>query len=219
MTEPDATPDEAELLLPWYATDRLAAADAARVEAWLEAHAEARDRLALIREELAETVAANEAAPTPGPGAVDRLMDRVAAEPRRRAGPAAAGLLARLGAWLEALTPQMRGGLVAAGLVLVIAQAAVIGLMSGREPATYQSATGGGAPAAEVEILVAFTPEATAGEISALLSGLGARVVDGPGPDGIFALALAEGREPRETLERLAARDDLVAFAALGGAR
>lgn len=218
MSERDTMPDDVELLLPWYATGRLTAEEAARVEAWLEANPEARDQLALIREELDTTIAENEAAPTPRPGAVDRLMEQVAAEPRRWTLRDAASLLARLGAWLESLTPQTRGGLVAAGLVLVIAQAAVIGLMAGREPATFETAAGGAGAATETEVLVAFTPGATAAEINTLLADLDARIVDGPKPGGIFALALAEGADTGEIVEELAARDDIVSFAAKGSA-
>lgn len=218
MSERDTMPDDVELLLPWYATGRLTPEETARVEAWLEANPQARDQLAVIREELDTAIAENEAAPTPRPGAVDRLMERVAAEPRRRTLPDVASLLASLGAWLDSLTPQMRGGLAAAGLALVIAQAAVIGLMVGREPATYETATGGAGPAAQAEVLVAFTPDATVAEINALLAELDARIVDGPKPGGIFALALPEGAEAEAVVEELAARDDLVSFAAEGSA-
>ncbi len=223
MSDRDTQPNDAELLLPWYGTGRLTPEEIARVEAWLEAHPEGREQLALIREEMDTAIADNEALPTPPAGAADRLMERVAAEPGTRARRLAAGLLERLGAWVAALAPEMRGGLVAAGLVLVIAQAAVIGLMAGREPATFETATGGAGgdagTAAEAEVIVSFAPDATAAEIDALLAETGARIVDGPKPGGLYALALAGDADADDAVAALVAREDVVAFAAKGSAK
>jgi anti-sigma factor RsiW len=51
---------EIEELLPWYEKGTLDPGEMRRVAAYLEAHPEMQARLVLIREELAETIAANE---------------------------------------------------------------------------------------------------------------------------------------------------------------
>lgn len=211
----DEMPSEAELLLPWYGTGRLSEAERAKVEAWLEAHPEARRQSEFVGEERETTVARNEAAPTPGAGAVDRLMARVAAEPRRRGG-VAAGWLQKLDDWLAAMSPGMRGALGAAAVLLVIGQAAAIGVMIARQPATYEVATGEAAGPARGAVLVSFAPQARAAEIAGLLAELDARIVDGPRPGNLFALAIPEDADPEEVAALLSAREDLVSFAAPG---
>lgn len=206
-------------MLPWYGTGRLTEAEAARVEAWLERHPEARRQVGLVAEERGETVARNEAAPTPRPGAAERLLARVAAERRPRRAGIAAGLLRQLGDWLEAMSPGMRGALAAAAVLLVIGQAAVIGVMTGREPVTFETASGQAPTAAPAQLLVAFAPEATVAEIAGLLAELDARIVDGPRPGNLFAVAIPESADPDEAVAMLAARQDLVTFAAPGSAQ
>ena len=63
---------EIEELLPWYEMGTLDTAEMRRVSAYLETHPEMRFRLGLIREELAETVAANEKLGMPSAAARER---------------------------------------------------------------------------------------------------------------------------------------------------
>lgn len=218
MSDRDDTPSEAELLLPWHHTGRLCAEETAMVEAWLASHPEARRHLAFIAEEREGAIGENETAPTPRAGAVDRLMARVAAEPRRHSASLAARLLGRLGGWLAAMTPEMRGGLAAAVVALVVVQGAAIGFMAGREPAMFEAASSGTSTAVEGEVLVSFAPGAMMNEISAMLGALNARIVDGPRADGLFVLSIPEGADPQEVVDTLAARADIVTFAAIGSA-
>ncbi len=72
-------PDDADLplpeaLLPWYATGRLSASDQAEIDRALSDDAELRRRLALVRDESAETIAVNESLHTPPAASLDRLM-------------------------------------------------------------------------------------------------------------------------------------------------
>ena len=57
--------EEIEMLLPWFVTGRLDAADKAKVEAFLAREPAMRRQLDLIREEQGETIAANEAVALP----------------------------------------------------------------------------------------------------------------------------------------------------------
>ena len=66
--------EDIELLLPWYAAGTLEPDELKRVEAYLQDHPELEDHLAVVREELEETVGVNEAIGTPSAGAMDRLM-------------------------------------------------------------------------------------------------------------------------------------------------
>ena len=52
--------EEIEILLPWYVTGRLDAAETARVAAYIERHPDVRSQLGLVREEQTATVAGNE---------------------------------------------------------------------------------------------------------------------------------------------------------------
>ncbi|MFY8151338.1 MAG: hypothetical protein ACOVOI_04545, partial [Hyphomicrobiales bacterium] len=70
---------ELELLLPFYATGRISAADKARVEAALAADAELALRLDIIRDDMAETTLLNESLGAPSPRVLDRLMAGVEA--------------------------------------------------------------------------------------------------------------------------------------------
>jgi anti-sigma factor RsiW len=66
--------EEIEMLLPWFVTGRLERADAERVEAYLACHPEMSRQLDLIREEMAETVGANETIAAPRTLAVERTL-------------------------------------------------------------------------------------------------------------------------------------------------
>lgn len=216
MNERESAIDEIELLLPWYETGALSSEESAKVEAWLAEHSEARAQLAHIRAEIDAAIADNEAVPAPGGGAADRLMARVTADRDRRATRRAAMLVRRLGAWLAALSPEMRGGLAAAGIVLMIVQAAVIALMADREPMTYQTASDAVGVHEGPRVIVAFRDDATMAEIGSLLAESGARLVDGPKPGGLYALALAEGADARAVAATLGTADT-VSFVAIGG--
>ena len=86
MTEGIATDPrrrELEELLPFYANDRISAADKARVETALATDPELAARLEIIREDMAETILLNESLGAPSPRALDRLMAGIEAEPQQ----------------------------------------------------------------------------------------------------------------------------------------
>ena len=65
--------------------------------------------------------------------------------------------------------------------------------------------------------IVAFAPGATAGEVAAFLTEVGAEIVEGPKAGGIYRLRLASERLPPERAEalmrKLVANKSLIAFA------
>lgn len=203
--------DGTELLLPWYVSGRLDEAERAQVERWLEAHPEARVQLALIEEESGLAIADNERLPVPGPGALDRLMAQVASESRSRI-----SLLARVGEWLGSLSPQMRGGLVAACLALFAVQGATIGgLMREGGEARFTTASGE-TQARGPGLLVTFAPDASMEAVVALLEEVNGRIIDGPAAGGIYRISLPAGADASAAADLLKARGNVVTFVAPG---
>ena len=72
--------EEAELLLPWYATGTLSEQEMKVVDEYLADHPEAAERLEVVREEQHLTIEGNEAIKAPGVAALQRLMDDIEAE-------------------------------------------------------------------------------------------------------------------------------------------
>ena len=215
---------EIEELLPWYEKGTLGAAEMRRVGDYLEAHPEMQFRVGLIREELAETVAANESLGMPGSAARDRLFATIAAE-----AAAAPRAKTSANAWWRNLLPEgvsPRLGLVAAAACLVIAlQAAALMVFTFAErEGGYRVAAGGGeaVPAQPGSyVLVRFTDDAKAAEIAGLLKELNAVIVDGPKPGGVFKVRIATralGEEERETtIKKLREKTDIISFVAPAG--
>ncbi len=234
MTDRDTLPDdqdEIDLLLPWYATDRLSPEERERVRRALDAEPARETRLALAREEQGETIAVAEALPRPSGRARDDLFARIEAieGARNRAKPASAqpggvaagpaGLAARLLAWIETLGPRpiALAGFAAALLVVV---------QTGWIAGTLVAPTGGGTytTASHDEArdgsfaLVAFAPGATAAQITALLAEREMTIADGPRAGGLYRVRLsakALGPQERDGLiALLRARPDVVGFVA-----
>ena len=220
MIERSKSPNEDIMgLLPWYEKGTLSAGDARRVEEYLESHPEGLRFLELIREEVSETIAANEQAGMPPRAALDRLMDSIATEPkrgsitaRRRAG----GLLARI--FGEGSAPWVPAAAFAACL-LILVQAVSLGVLLTRdEPGGPSLASGDPArPVADAHFaLVRFSPDATAENISTFLRSFNAVIVDGPKPGGTYRVQLAkqpaEGEQIEVILQKMRARSDIINF-------
>lgn len=210
---------EIELLLPWYVTGRLGAADTARVQAFLAAHPDMQHQIALVREEQEQSTRANEALGSPSRGSLDRLMASVARESREPL--SALTVWSRISQFFAMPTSQgVRWAAAAAGLLLLI-QAAVIGsLLIARSGDTYQTASGKQAPAGGTTLLVGFADGATAPAIAALLGEFDAQIVEGPKPGGMYRIRLAKApateAERQDIVRRLLTRPDVVKIVLLG---
>ncbi len=182
--------DEIEALLPWYAAGALSGAQRRRVEAALAMRPPLQASLAAIEEERGETIALNEAVGAPSPDVWARVMQGVAAAPRRPP------LSARLAAWLGSGT-EPRARLVALGvaaaLVIAVQAATIVKLVrsSGPKP-TYGTAA---AASSSADALIAFAPEATLADLTALLKANQATVVGGPRAGGLYELKIG-GKPP-----------------------
>ncbi len=217
MNEPslkEVEREEIEMLLPWYVTGRLDAADTAKVEAFLAVHPHVARQLDMVRAERDEAVASNEALGFPSAAATERLM---ASLPAARPGWAAlrtvrGGLEQVRNLFVAPTANAVRWAAVAAA-VLVAVQAVAIGTLLSERSATYRTAsgpqTGDG-----IAVLATFAEEAKATAISQLLTDFDASIVDGPRAGGVYKIRLrTDDRSPaaREALvRRLAERRDIV---------
>ena len=228
----NASADEVDLLLPWYAAGSLAPGEAKRVEEALARDPALARRLALAREEMDEAIGLAESMPGPSPRARERVFDRIAAiEDARPAGLAdlgraasarvrESGFVGRLLDLVSGLAPRKLAYAGLAAALLIAAQAGIIGgLLAGRQGgATYGTASGPGVPGGEgTYALVRFTPGAGMDRVSAVLGDLGASIADGPRAGGFYRVRIATQAVPAAERDRLIARlreaPDVIVFA------
>lgn len=219
-----AEPDEREALIPWYVTGKLGDNDRAAVEAYLDEHPDARKQLALVGEEIDATLVASDAIDAPSARMLDRLMADIDAieGPQREGAGAFARALNALTAWLPASAPTgLRLAGIAAALV-ICAQAAAIGWFVVKQQvpvAGYETASEGAVTqAAGPRALVGFQDGARAADIAALMDQVGAVIVDGPKPGGVFVIRFKSANMSQDdtatAIETLQARGNIVKFAA-----
>ncbi len=202
--------EEIEMLFPWYATGQISEDDRVRVERYLDEHPEARGQLALVREEMEATDAMAEALGTPRAGALGRLLAEIEAQD----GPAIArakapSLAERLSAWLPTFESPALQFAAAAAAIVIVAQAVVIGALVGRgDGARYETASGPAETVARTgtRILVAFSPDATAKAITALMEEMDATIVSGPKGAGLFEILISDNELGETEIERAIAR-------------
>ncbi len=216
VTEPGR--GEIEDLLPWYANGRISPVDRLRVEAALARSEELARRLELVREEMAETIAANEALALPSSRAFDSLIAAIEATPvaARPFAAVKAGLIDRLGALVASLAPRrLAYAALAVAAVMVVQAAALTGLLGERAGSDLRTASQGAVATQGPTLLVAFAPKAEIAAITALLKRHGVGVVEGPRANGFWRLRPtgATGAEAMKALATtLTAETGLVTF-------
>lgn len=206
---------EIEDLLPWYANGRLSLAERKRVEAALLADPELDRRLELVREEMAETIAANETLVPKASPVLDRLMAAIDAEPRptRPLALVRESLFDRFAGFLADLAPRRLAGMAAAVVVVMVVQTgAVSWLATGRPQSGFETASQGAATTSSPTLLVAFSPDAKIDRISELLRLAGAEVAEGPKANGFYRLRPVNGRDATTVAETLKGEAAIVTF-------
>jgi len=204
MTDPAREPDvhPTVLLIPWYLSGQLSAAERDEVDRHLEGCAACQEELrsaTVLRTDLKE---AQERIPGPSM--------RVRAEVFRRLDErrAASEVPERKPALLEAISGFLRGVLEpkwapAAAMLIIVAQIGALTWLATRRPeAPPQIITRGVPTATATRLSVMFAPTATQGAVAQALRAIGARIVDGPAADGSYTVELAPG-SPTETAARL----------------
>lgn len=196
--------DEAEELLPWYATGRLDDGDRSRVEKHLSSCAFCRQQLALERQLIDEFQAMT---PEVESGWA-RLRSRVQAPiPMRQRRP---NPLAEF--WGFVTRPAV-AGLAAAQIAFVIASGAV--LLSLSRPVYH---TLGSAPVpVSANIIVMFRADATIDDVRGTLKSAGASIVDGPTTADAYLLHVAPQQRQR-ALARLQSDDNIQMAQPIDGA-
>jgi hypothetical protein len=206
---------EIEDLLPWYANGRLAPAEKRRVEAALAEDSELARRLELVREEMAETIAANEAITPASSRAFDKLMAGIEAmpQPARPLAAIKAGLMDRLGDFLAGLAPRKLAYAAAAVVAVVAIQSvALTGLVGERAGSSYGTASQGEVATAGPSVLIGFAAEAKMEAVSAFLKRHGASLAEGPKANGFYRLRLAPGADVAAIAAAMKAETGLVSF-------
>jgi len=213
--------DEAmELLLPWYATGKLSDSEKRQVEAWLDGNPQAQSHLEIVREEMALTIESNENLGVAGAGALHRLIAAIEAEgdARPQTDRQQGGFMERIAGFFGGFSPRVYATALAACLLLLIAQAGIIGaLLTSTPDATFQTATGGTPATAESGIiaLVAFQDAASASDIGALMNNNKAEIIGGPAEGGLYRVRFPQSADPDKIVDQLRAASDVVRFVAL----
>ena len=185
MSIPELPRDEIEALLVFLANGTLEGDERAAVEAAVAADPALQTELAALKAIRAQM---QDEAPGASPGefGLARLMRDVEAEPRQVAAPATPARLWRVAA------------------VAAIALLAVQTVFVWTAPdAVYDLAGGGVESATGPALTVGFAPEATEGEIRALLLELELTIVDGPSALGLYTLAAPDAAARDAALSRL----------------
>ncbi len=214
-TEKFSEREEIEMLLPWFVTGKLDAADRARVERWLAREPAMSRQLELIREEQQASVVANEAVAVP-----ERLRPQSAATQAVSAttGPISwlSGLASAIGDFFRQPTAGAVRWAAAAVAAVLIAQAIVIGANVWAPSPGYETASGPGRVAPEgLVVLVTFKDSASIKDIAATLSSIDAAIVDGPHAGGLFRVRLSavplEGQAASDRIDALRRQTGVVA--------
>ena len=202
--------EEIEALLPWHAAGTLTRREAQKVEQALAADADLAAQYATIREDLAETIVANETLGAPSARAMQKLMADIEAD-------ASSARRARrsfnLGAWLSetlsSFSPRTLAWSATAAALAVVLQAGLLAGMfvserQGTAPtlASYHDVTQS-VPESGTYFVLRFSPEASVAEVNKLLETYEMAIADGPRAGGLYTVRVAMTGMPKEELARL----------------
>lgn len=179
-----------EQLLPWYVTGKLDASERADVENALKRFPELQAQLDLIQAEVNGTVELNEAMAMPRAGATERFMELVQKDMQRPA-PAKPSPFEGLMEWLASQLAGPPRWAVAAAVLAIVVQAALIGgLVVERQDNGFHTAGGGETLSEGTRVLARFSDGVTLVVLNERLTALGIAVVDGPKAGGLFTLRI-----------------------------
>ncbi|HEY4212641.1 MAG TPA: anti-sigma factor [Steroidobacteraceae bacterium] len=198
MTDPAREPDvhPTVLLIPWYLSGQLSAAERDEVDRHLESCASCREELRSARALRRDLKDAQERIPGPSLRVRAEVFRRLEERRARKA-----GVLDRISGGLRALLQPKWAP--AAALLIIVAQIGALTWLAARPPAAPPRIISRGLPASDVTRLsVTFSATATQSAVAEALRAIGGRIVDGPAADGSYTVELAPG-SPTETAARL----------------
>jgi len=198
-------------ILPWYVNGTLEGHEHELVARHILRCQSCADEVARCQSIAAAVRSAEEAARTPSPEQLARLMERI-----DRGSTSAAPQRWRLGVreWIEKIrltfqeTPSLFRWALAAETAAIVLLAAAIIFQGSIGPSFYRTLSdpGKGLEPGRVRVQVVFADDITEREIRTVLSSIGATIVAGPTPMAVYTVALtADDREaPARTRETLA---------------
>jgi hypothetical protein len=202
--------EEIEALLPWHAAGTLTRREAQKVEQALAIDADLAAQYETIREDLAETIVANETLGAPSARAMQKLMADIEADAssaRRRSSSF------NLGAWLSetlsSFSPRTLAWSATAAALAVVLQAGLLAGMfvserqgTGPTLASYHDVTKS-VPDNGTYAVMIFAPQASIGDVNKLLETYKIDVVEGPKGGNAYTVRLSMTGMPKEELARL----------------
>jgi hypothetical protein len=202
--------EEIEALLPWHAAGTLTRREAQKVEQALANDAELAAQFETIREDLSETIVANENLGAPSARAMQKLMADIEADVStvRRTRSSF-----NLGAWLSetlsSFSPRTLAWSATAAALAVVLQAGLLAGMfvnehqgTGATLASYHDVTKS-IPDDGSYLIMSFSPQASVADVNKLLNSYKMAVVDGPNGGNVYTVRLAMTGVPKEELAKL----------------
>jgi anti-sigma factor RsiW len=199
---------EIEALLPWHAAGTLSQSERQRVEAALAREPGLAAHLEVARDEMAETIALNEALGTPSSHGLESLFAKIDAEPARKAA-LPPNRLGRIGEFFASLSPQTLAWSAAAAAFVLLLQAGVIGdfMLKQKPSIAYQTASEASKSAsAGTRVLIRFAPQADVAAITQFLQANQFTIIDGPSAGGLYTLRVATAKLSSADLQSVLAR-------------
>lgn len=204
--------EEIESLLPWFAAGTLSRRDAERVERALKDDAELARQFEMVREELGETIRANESLGAPSARALKSLFEKIDAEaPVARRSAVSPGFMNRVSEFIAGFSPRTLAYAGTAAALAIVLQAAIItgNLVSQQGDGNFRTvAIERGAPAEQGAFAqVRFNPQATAADITKFLEDNKASIVSGPAAGtGMYRIKVSMTNLPKEQLDEIVRR-------------
>ena len=185
-----------EQLLPWYVTGKLDAGERVEVENALKRFPELRAQLELIQSEITNTVKLNEATAMPRPDATERFMGLVQKDVQRPT-PAKSAPFKGLLEWLALQLAAPPRWAVAAAVLAIVVQAALIGaLVVERQENGFHTAGDGKTLSEGTLVLARFSDGVTLAVLTERLAAHDIAIVDGPKAGGLFTLHIGQDDMP-----------------------
>ena len=198
-------PSEIEELLPWHAAGTLSRRDAQRVEQALANDPELARRYELVRDEFGETIHLNETLGAPSAHAMEKLFDKIDAEPARRAAMSL-GFTTRVTEFFASFSPRTLAYAGSAAAIAILLQAGIIATVLVKETKTggYQTAS---APSTDPGIgaftLIRFAPQATQDDVTKFLESNKLSIASGPMAGGLYKVRVSMTTLPKNDLSAL----------------
>lgn len=186
-------------LLPWYVNGTLSQRERERVEAHLEACSRCQEEAQACRRTAEAIRSAGEAAPTPHPVQLQRVLARIDEAEAEETPKRFSRLGSRFGGW-RAAPRALQGALMAQVAIILL----LVGVLVWRElhpgpgdlpaPAVYRTlsdAPPARQPARRLRLM--FSPDATERQVRHLVLDVRGRITDGPSALGVYTVEVPTG--------------------------